>query len=267
MKTDTIVKTMPEGLLIDMRKKFAQAGKTAANAAARADKVRVQIVQDLMDKAKTLGVAPKIAVLDIMREVVKPCARTKPEQAEYDALKKAGVSIADMPEKLASKLSYSAGNAYGKCIEIAFATGVPFAPSLYAKASNNAAATARAEQDKKIRAAEEKAKAAADAAKAAAAKAAKAKTDSAKAEANKAKVAAQAAQDAVRKLIDAPTSKKTGGRKAAPKASGTVTLTRHAVALHFAESLRMLRALGGADDVKAADEIAAILDGINLLAK
>jgi len=260
MKVESIVKTIPADTLAKYRKQFAGAGIQAASSAAKAYLLRVKIINDLMDIARTTGVAAKVAIADIMREVVKPCARTKDEQIAFNDMLSADIVP---PTELAGKLSYSAGHAYKKSMELAFAQGKPFTPSLYAQASSKSAADKKAAHAEKVRAAEIEAEEAAKAAKAAATKAAKSKSEEAKLAAAQAKLEAEKANEAVRKAIDAaPISQKTGGRKKT-KVEPAKVLTRHEVAMHATRLVSMLR------DLKepCADEIADILAENNLLVK
>ncbi|RPJ30172.1 MAG: hypothetical protein EHM17_16275 [Verrucomicrobiaceae bacterium] len=255
-----IIKTMPADTLATYRAQFENVGTATATAIARADVERAKIINDLMDIARTTGVSPKVATEDIMREVVKPCARTKPEQEEFKLLEKAG----SMPATLAGKLGYNMGLAYGHSLELAFAKGIPFTPSLYHNHKKELAAKKQADHAEKVAQAEQVASDKAAEAKALASKAAKAKaSDEVKLAAAQAKLDAEKAQQAVRKAIDAaPVSQKTGGRKAAPKSGPIKVLTRHEVALHATALVAMLESIG---ELSVASEVREILADNNLL--
>jgi len=246
-----VIKVIPEDVLGAAYGEFANAGVAAAQAAARADTERVRIIQRLLDYSVGEGIAPKVAVSNIMEKVVLPCTLSKAEQAN-------GVT-----PFASGKLAYSTGRAYAQSMELALKLGKPFTPGLYAAHLKEVAARKEADHAEKVAKAEAEAAEKAKAAKAAAAKAAKAKTDAAKAAAQAAKIEAQRAQEAVRAVIDAaPVSQKTGGRKAT-KAAPAVTLTRHEVALHATRLVAMLRSIGE----ECAEEVAEILGDHNLLVK
>lgn len=255
-----VIKTMPESILAHARGEFDNAGTAAAQAFIRADVERTKIINDLMDIARTTGVSPKVATEDIMREVVKPCARTKPEQEEFKTLEKAG----SVPAALAGKLGYNMGLAYGHSLELAFAKGIPFTPSLYHTHKKELAVKKQADHAEKLAQAETLAAEKAAEAKALASKAAKAKaSDEVKLAAAQAKLEAEKAQSEVRKVIDAaPISQKTGGRKAAPKAGPVKALTRFEVALHATALVDMLERIG---ELSVASELREILADNNLL--
>lgn len=251
-----VIKTMPESILNLARGEFDNAGTAAAQAFIRADQERARIIQRLLDYAVTHGVAAKVAVPAIMSDVVKPCTLTKAEQKE------------GLTPLATGKLAYSTGAAYAKSMEIAMTKGKPFAVGLYAAHLKEAQGAKEAAQAAKLAQAETLAAEKAKEAKALASKASKAKaSDEVKLAAAQAKLDAEKAQSDVRKVIDAaPISQKTGGRKAAPKAGPVKALTRHEVALMGASFMAALRPFG-ADEAAAADEIADILEGINLLLK
>lgn len=247
-----IIKTIPSGMLTAARSEFHNVGAAAAQAFAKADVARAGIIQKLLDYAVSEGIAPKVAVPDIMNEVVKPCTLTKEEQ-------KQGMTPAST-----GKLAYSTGAAYAKSMEIAMTKAKPFAAGLYAAHLKEAQAQREAAHAQKVLAAETAAKDAAAKAKTLAAKASRSKSVEVKLAAEQAKLDAAKAQEAVRAVIDkAPVTQKTGGRKATPKAGPAKVLTRHEVALHATALVAMLRSRGE----ECADEIADILADNNLLVK
>lgn len=247
-----IIKTIPSGMLTAARGEFNNAGVVAAQAFAKADVARAGIIQRLLDYAVAEGIAPKVAIPDIMSEVVKPCTLTKEEQ-------KQGMTPAST-----GKLAYSTGAAYAKSMEIAMLKGKPFAAGLYAAHLKEAQQSREAAHAAKVLTAEQAAKDAAAKAKSLAAKAARSKSVEVKLAAEQAKLAAEQAQEAVRAVVDkAPVSSKTGGKQA-KKAGPAKVLTRYEIALHFATGLAMLENYGD-EESKAAEEIAEILDGINML--
>ena len=247
-----IIKTIPSGMLTAARGEFHNVGAAAAQAFAKADVARAGIIQKLLDYAVSEGIAPKVAVPDIMAEVVRPCTLTKEEQ-------KQGMTPAST-----GKLAYSTGAAYAKSMEIAMAKAKPFAAGLYAAHLKEVQQTREAQHAQKVAQAEQAAKDAAAKAKTLAAKASRSKSVEAKLAAETAKLDAVKAQEAVRAVIDkAPVTQKTGGRKAAPKAGPAKVLTRHEVAAHATALVAMLRSIGE----ECADEIADILEENNLLVK
>lgn len=246
-----IIKTIPSGMLTSARGEFDNAGTVAAQAFAKADVERARIIQRLLDYAVSEGIAPKVAVPDIMAEVVRPCTLTKDEQ-------KAGLTPAGT-----GKLAYSTGLAYAKSMELAMLKARPFAVGLYAASLKEAQQAREAAHAQKVLAAETAAKDAAAKAKTLATKAARSKSVEVKLAAEQAKIDAVKAQEAVRAVVDkAPVSTKTGG-KVAKKAGPAKVLTRHEVAAHATALVAMLRSIG--ED--CADAIAEILADNNLLVK
>lgn len=255
-----IIKTIPESELNTARDTFRKVGEEGAEAKARADLARIEIIRGLIKYATDNGIAPKVAAACIMQEVVKPCTRTKAEQQKYQDMHRAGIIP---PKELSGMLAYSTGAAYAKSIEIAMIKSKPFAVSLYAASLTENRENKANAHAQKILAAEAAAKEAATKAKTLATKAARSKSVEAKLAAEQAKLEAVKAQEAVRAVIDkAPVSKKTGG-KVAKKAGPVKALTRHEVALHATALVAMLRSIGE----ECADEIADILADNNLLVK
>lgn len=256
-----IIKTIPASELEPARDKFKSAGESAAEALANASKARAAIIDGLITYAVNNGIAPKVAVQDIMREVVLPCTRTKAEDQMLKDMERAKVTP---PKELAGKLAYPTGHAHAKSIEIAILQSKPFAVSLYAASLTEAKKAREAAHAQKVAQAEQAAKEAAAKAKTLAAKASRSKSVEVKLQAEQAKLDAAKAQEAVRAVIDkAPATQKTGGRKAAPKAGPVKVLTRHEVAAHATALVAMLRSIGE----ECAEEIAGILSDNNLLVK
>lgn len=245
-----VIKTLPENVLTLARGEFANAGTVAAQAFARADVERTRIIQRLLDFAVSEGVAPKVAVPDIMAAVVKPCTLTKAEQAD------------GLTPYTTGKLAYSTGAAYAKSMELAMLKGKPFAVGLYAAHLKEAQGKREADHAAKVIAAEQAAKVAQEKADAAIKKAARSKSAEVKIAAEEARKEAEKAQRAARTVIDTTTSKKTGGKVSAKTPTVTKALTRHEVAMHATALVAMLRSIGETD---AAEGIAEVLSDNNLL--